>query len=85
MFARQIRVEYEANGWRLPCPLKWLDSFSMRNFTNATVFDDTLPVADGVMEIGAKVPLERLKAAMEDWFGRKGYLPKGTSLQIAAK
>jgi len=42
-------------------------------------------VADGVMEIGAKVPLERLKAAMEDWFGRKGYLPKGTSLQIAAK
>ncbi|HLB88881.1 MAG TPA: hypothetical protein VJK29_14605 [Terriglobales bacterium] len=85
MFARKIRVEYEANGWRLPCPLKWLDSFSMRNFTNATVFDDTLPVADGVMEIGAKVPLERLKAAMEDWFGRKGYLPKGTSLQIAAK
>ena len=41
MFARKIRVEYEADGQRLPCPLKWLDSFSMRNFTNATVFDDT--------------------------------------------
>jgi len=30
-------------GRMLACPLKWLDSFSMRNFTNASVFDDTLP------------------------------------------
>ena len=37
-------MEYEQNGRRLPCPLKWLDSFSMRNFTNASVFDNTLPV-----------------------------------------
>ena len=50
MFARKIRVDYEENGQLLPCPLKWLDSFSMRNFTNATVFDDTLPIADGRME-----------------------------------
>ena len=41
MFARKIRVEYEQNGRRIPCPLKWLDSFSMRNFTNASVFDNT--------------------------------------------
>ena len=75
MFARKIRVEYEENGQRAACPLKWLDSFSMRNFTNATVFDDTLPVADGVMEIGVKVPLDQLRAAMEDWFRRKSYLP----------
>ena len=60
MFARRIRVEYEADGQRLPCPLKWLDSFSMRNFTNATVFDDTLPVADGCMEVGTAVPAEVL-------------------------
>jgi hypothetical protein len=76
MFARRIRVEYEDNGRRVPCPLKWLDSFSMRNFTNATVFDNTLPVADGVMEIGTAVPVKELKAAMEDWFRRKSYLPK---------
>jgi hypothetical protein len=82
MFARKIRVEYEDNGQRLPCPLKWLDSFSMRNFTNKSVFDDTLPVADGQMEIGAAVPLNELKAAMEEWFGRKGYLPKGSGLQV---
>jgi hypothetical protein len=82
MFARKIRVEYEKNGQRLPCPLKWLDNFSMRNFTNATVFDDTLPTSDGIMEIGRNVPLNELKSAMEDWFQRKGYLPKGTGLTI---
>ncbi len=76
MFARRIRVEYEENGRRVPCPLKWLDSFSMRNFTNATVFDNTLPVGDGAMEIGTHVPLQELKIAMEDWFRRKSYLPK---------
>jgi hypothetical protein len=76
MFARKIRVEYEENGRRLPCPLKWLDSFSMRNFTNASVFDDTLPLGDGVLEIGSKVPLEQLSEAMEDWFRKKSYLPK---------
>jgi hypothetical protein len=88
MFARRIRVEYEDNGRRLPCPMKWLDNFSMRNFTNATVFDNTLPVADGVMEIGTHVPLKELKAAMEDWFQRKSYLPKATELvltEVAAK
>jgi len=82
MFARKIRVEYEQNGQRLPCPLKWLDSFSMRNFTNASVFDDTLPVADGWMEIGSAVPLEQLRDAMEDWFRRKSYLPKDARLLL---
>ena len=76
MFARKIRVEYEQNGRHLPCPLKWLDSFSMRNFTNASVFDNTLPLADGLMEIGTHVPLAELKDAMEDWFRRKSYIPK---------
>jgi hypothetical protein len=80
MFSRTIRVEYEHQGERLPCPLKWLDSFSMRNFTNATAFDDTLPVADGLIEIGERVPLNQLKEAMEDWFRRKGYLPKDATL-----
>ena len=83
MFARKIRVEYEDQGRRLPCPLKWLDSFSMRNFTNASVFDNTLPVDDGVMEVGTAVPIAELKAAMEDWFRRKSYLPKGSALIVA--
>ena len=82
MFSRKLRVEYEAGGQRLPCPMKWLDSFAMRNFTNAPAFDDTLPVADGLLEIGARVPLQELKSAMEDWFRRKGYLTKDTGLSL---
>jgi hypothetical protein len=83
MFARKIRVEYEQNGRRIPCPLKWLDSFSMRNFTNASVFDNTLPLADGLMEIGTHVPLADLKVAMEDWFRRKSYIAKESTLVLA--
>jgi hypothetical protein len=82
MFGRKIRIDYEQDGQRKPCPLKWLDSFSMRNFTNASLFDDTLPVADGVMEIGKKVPLDQLKPAMEEWFRKKGYLAKMASLIV---
>jgi hypothetical protein len=82
MFARKIRVSYEENGVVLPCPLKWLDNFSMRNFTNASVFDDTIPTGDGQMEVGTRVPLEHLREAMQDWFQRKGYLPKGASLSV---
>jgi hypothetical protein len=82
MFARRIRVEYEKNGERQPCPIKWIDSFSMRNFTNATVFDDTLPVAEGLIEIGARVSTSDLRDAMEDWFRRKSYLPQGSLLVL---
>jgi len=80
MFARKIRVEYEEKGKIYSCPLKWLDSFAMRNFTNASAFDDTLPVADGLLEIGTRVPMPELRSAMEDWFRRKSYLPKDAAL-----
>ena len=84
MFSRKVRVEYEQDGQRHPCPLKWLDSFSMRNFTNSSIFDDTLPVADGIIETGARVPLDQMKEAMEDWFRRKSYLPKDAKLVLSA-
>jgi hypothetical protein len=54
----------------------------MRNFTNASVFDDTLPLADGQMEIGSSVPIDQLEDAMEDWFRRKGYLSQETHLAL---
>jgi len=82
MYSRKIRVQYRDGNELLPCPLKWLDSFSMRNFTNDQIFDDTLPVADGLLQAGSRVPLDRLRAAMEDWFRRKSYLPKGSSLVV---
>jgi hypothetical protein len=82
MFARKVRVEFKHEGRLQPCPLKWLDNFSMRNFTNASVFDDTLPVGDGLLEIGMKVPVDQLRDAMEDWFRRKSYLPKDATLVL---
>jgi hypothetical protein len=82
VFERKVTVEYLHADEAKPCPIKWLDNFAMRNFTNDAVFDDTLPVEDGVMEIGNRVPLERLQNAMEDWFRRKGYLAKEERLRV---
>ena len=82
MFSRKLQVEYEHNGQRKPCELRWLDSFSMRNFTNDAVFDDTLPVSDGILEAGSRVPAEQLRAAMEDWFHRKSYIGKQDRLKL---
>jgi hypothetical protein len=83
MFARRISVErLDAAGVRHACPIAWIDNFAMRNFTNDPVFDDTLPLADGLLEAGFRVPLERLQPAMEDWFRRKSYLRPGESLEV---
>jgi hypothetical protein len=83
MFARRLLIErIDSDGGTHPCPVKWIDSFAMRNFTNDAVFDDTLPVEDGVLEAGYRVPLERLQASMEDWFRRKGYLAGSDHLRV---
>jgi hypothetical protein len=84
MFVRRITVErVDAAGARHACPIAWIDNFAMRNFTNDAVFDDTLPVADGLLEAGNRVPLERLQSAMEDWFRRKGYVKAGEWVEVA--
>ncbi len=84
MFVRRLSIQrVDAAGARHPCLLRWIDSFAMRNFTNDAVFDDTLPIADGLLEAGLRVPLDRLQPAMEDWFRRKGYLKPGERLEIA--
>ena len=83
MFARKLTVErIDSTGQAHLCPIKWIDSFSMRNFTNDAIFDDTLPIADGVLEAGYRVPLDRLQASMEDWFWRKSYLGPGERLHV---
>jgi hypothetical protein len=84
MFARKISVQrVDAAGTRHACPVKWIDNFAMRNFTNDAIFDDTLPADDGLLEAGYRVPLDRLQTAMEDWFRRKGYLAAGERLEVA--
>jgi hypothetical protein len=83
MFSRRFSIQrLDLNGLRQACPIGWIDNFAMRNFTNDPAFDDTLPVADGVLEAGARVPLERLQPAMEEWFRRKGYLKPGERLEV---
>jgi hypothetical protein len=83
MFVRRISVErVDGGGQAEACPIAWIDNFAMRNFTNDAVFDDTLPVGDGLLEAGYRVPLERLAAAMEEWFRRKGYLGTGEGLRV---
>jgi hypothetical protein len=59
-------------GERRPCPLEWLDQFAMRNFTGSAEFDDTLPIADGLLEAGFRVEPERLSAALGEWLTRRG-------------
>jgi hypothetical protein len=83
MFVRKLSIErIDATGTAHPCPIRWIDSFAMRNFTNDAIFDDTLPIADGLLEVGDRVPLDRLRINMEDWFRRKSYLAPGDQLRI---
>ena len=83
MFLRKLKIEsVNAAGERRACPVQWIDNFAMRNFTNDAIFDDTLPVGDGLLEAGTRVPLEALRIAMEDWFRRKGYLKPAETLRI---
>jgi hypothetical protein len=83
MFARKLRVErIDASGQAHSCPIAQIDNFAMRNFTNDAVFDDTLPADDGLLEVGFRVPLDRLQSAMEDWFRRKSYLAPGERLNV---
>jgi hypothetical protein len=83
MFVRKLKVErVDGEGERHACPIRWIDNFAMRNFTNDAIFDDTLPVGDGLLEVGHRVPLDRLQTAMEDWFRRKGYLKPDERLEI---
>jgi hypothetical protein len=83
MFARRLFIQrIDLEGARHACPIRWIDNFAMRNFTNDALFDDTLPAADGLLEAGHGVPLERLQSAMDEWFRRKGYLEPGERLEI---
>ena len=62
MFVRKLTIErIDSEGTVSLCPIRWIDNFAMRNFTNDAIFDDTLPIADGLLEVGNRVPLDRLR------------------------
>lgn len=72
MYARRLHIDILIGASRRPCPLEWLDQFTMRNFTGLAEFDDTLPVADGLLEAGLRVEPERLAASLAEWLTRRG-------------
>ena len=72
MYARRFKVEIIVGGERRPCPLDWLDSFAMRNFTGSAEFDDTLPTGEGQIEAGFRVEPERLAEALSAWLTKRG-------------
>ena len=83
MFLRRLSIErMTAAGHTVPCPIAQIDNYAMRNFTNDAVFDDTLPIADGVLEAGLRVPADLLQQRMEQWFRRKGYLATHETLRV---
>jgi hypothetical protein len=72
MYARKFQAEIVIGDERRPMPLDWLDSFCMRNFTGSGEFDDTLPTAEGSLEIGLGVDPKRLAEAMSEWLTKRG-------------
>lgn len=72
MFAQRFELRLAENGTGKPVPKPWLDQFFMRNFTGYSAFDETLPIADGLVEAGFAVDLAEVKAQFEKWLrGRK--------------
>ncbi|HXX24752.1 MAG TPA: hypothetical protein VEO19_16530 [Terriglobia bacterium] len=43
----------------------------MRSFTGRSAFDESLPVADGLIEVGFGFDLQALEEDLEDWLTRK--------------
>ena len=72
MYAQKLVVELIVGNERKPCPLEWLDSFCMRNFTNSADFDDTLPTGEGRLEASFRVQPARLATALADWLNQRG-------------
>ena len=86
MFARRLALDLRnAAGEDRPVPKPWLDQFFMRNFTGKATFDETLPVADGEMEVGLEVSPEAVRAEFEQWLRGRKMIPPDTALQVRVK
>jgi hypothetical protein len=82
MYAQKLTVELVIGNERKPCPLEWLDSFCMRNFTNSADFDDTLPTGEGRLEASFRVKPDQLATALAAWLNQRG---KGNGQPISVE
>ena len=81
VYAQKLTVELVVGNERKPCPLEWLDSFCMRNFTNSADFDDTLPTGEGRLEASFRVNPDQLASALAAWLTQRGK-GEGQALQV---
>ena len=72
MYAQKFKVHVLIRGERKLCPMEWLDQFCMRNFTNSVEYDDTLPVADGLVEASFRLSPERFAEGLAAWLTQRG-------------
>jgi hypothetical protein len=72
VYAQKLTVDLVVGNERKPCPLEWLDSFCMRNFTNSADFDDTLPTGEGRLEASFRVKPDQLATALAAWLNQRG-------------
>jgi hypothetical protein len=72
MYAQRFQVDVIIRGERKACPLDWLDQFCMRNFTNSSDFDDTLPVGEGRLEASFRLTPERFAEGLSAWLTQRG-------------
>jgi hypothetical protein len=72
VYAQKLTVEIIVGNDRKPCPLEWLDSFCMRNFTNSADFDDTLPTGEGRVEASFRVKPDQFASALAAWLTQRG-------------
>jgi hypothetical protein len=72
VYSQKLNVQLVIRGERRACPLDWLDQFCMRNFTNSSDFDDTLPIADGKIEASFRVTPERFAEGLGAWLTQRG-------------
>jgi len=82
MYSRKLKIDVVIAGERRPCPLEWLDSFCMRNFTGAAEFDDTLPTGDGMIEASHYVVPARLATALGEFLTKRG---KGEGKEVVVE
>ena len=84
MYAQKFQVDVLIGEERRPCPLDWLDQFSMRNFTNAAEFDDTLPIGEGRLEASFRLTPERFAEGFGAWLNQRGK-GEGQAVQVEVK
>jgi hypothetical protein len=82
MFARRLTFYIEGPRGRSLVPKAWLDRFLMRNFTGYRTLDETLPVADGVVEAGFRVPPQEAASRLEGWLRGQKLLAHDENVRV---